>query len=146
MTYHPSDHLRAYAHRRVPALWCLLVLGILLSHHALMLTEGHAEVMGPQHGALGASALTSPGPVADVQIGHDQPAPTDPHALLGDCLAQQGVLPGLTLLLLLAATLAALLTNRGAALRAAPTYLPLPSHPPSRPPAARRALLQVFLI
>lgn len=146
MDRHPRFHQRGHQQRRTLALWCLLVLGVVLGHHALMLTARHIVVMAPQHGIATDGAATVLD-AADDAMAHDhRPAPHDQHSLLGDCPAVQALLPGLLALPLLASILIALLATYLPGLRADARGLPAPFHPPPRPPSERRARLQVFLI
>jgi hypothetical protein len=132
--------------RRDLAVWSLLVLGLIVTHLALMTTERHAEVMGPLHAAFGTIGMASPG-IAEVEApGHQQHAPAAPDMVFGNCPAQQAVFPALLLLLFLAATIA-LISAPGDNIRRALNGRVLTlGQPPPLAPAQRRALLQVFLI
>ncbi len=149
MVSRPIAYNRAGSARHL-ALWCLLVLGLVLSHHALMLTMRHVEVMAPQHGTVGAGAVTLPHSVAEERAapplmpGHES-TPSDGHTLLGDCPVVQAILPGL-LLLLLAASLAALAGGRPSVTAGAAMQPTAPHPPPPRSASEHRALLQVFRI
>jgi hypothetical protein len=127
----------------------LLVLALVLTHAALMATDHHSVAMEPL------SALTE---VTDWSVdllatlgagGHEHSSgrermPAAPHPVLGDCPAQQAVLP----LLLVLVILVALAFARGGTTLVASG---LPRHwpawwslPPPLPASRRRALLQVF--
>lgn len=126
----------------------MAVLGLCVAHQVFMATLAHAILMGPLHergvvaaappvaSALGEPTMDGPG---------DRPLPSSPEPLLGDCPAQQAVIP----LLLLLSLLLGVLTWRGGApwLPARPrSHPPHEMPPPLLPPRQRRALLQVFTI
>ncbi len=137
--------------RRGLAPVCLLILTLLLAHQALMISERHAEVMGSLRGhTVSRSAPSTPmgarvAGVADDRAVATEPAPHVPPVSLGECPAQQAVLPLLLLLLLLSGAL------RRFAIRPARGAVPYTRArgdrflPPPLAPARRRALLQVFL-
>ena len=133
---------------RLGGLGCGLVLLLLVTHLALMTTERHAAVMGPlvsagpEPAVLGASGQAA---AAHGSVGIGEKTPEEPHRpVLGDCPAQQAILP----LLLVLLVLGGLVTSRPMLSRATgrPSgwHLRLPLPPPLAP-ARRRALLQVFL-
>lgn len=126
---------------------CLFVLALCLMHQFLMASERHAAVMPPSQ--VGFMASTGPTiAVPGTLLVHDpvgQPVPPPPP-LMGDCPAQQGILPFLLLLSLLLG--AVFYASRLLARSSAQGLSSAPRHqiPPLLPPAQRRALLQVFTI
>ena len=128
-------------------LGCLFVLALLLTHVALMASERHGEVMGPPPAGI-ASTIEAAGAMIAKGVPHKDTsaggrAPALPHSTLGDCPAQQAVLP----LLLLLLVLAGLPRLHVAAPRATAPLLGWRARfvlPPPLAPARRRAFLQVF--
>ncbi len=125
------------------------VLALCLLHHLLMATLGHAIVMGALH--EGGSGVAH-APVASMQGarnvgGHvGQGMPSIPMPLLGDCPAQQAVLP-LLLLVPLLLGLVLLSGPRGVFVEDSRSLRPLDrAFSPPLSPQRRRALLQVFTI
>ncbi len=127
---------------------CVLALTLLLTHQALMVIEHHAGVMVGRGTAvtepLAAGKSTAGGTHGEAFGGtHDSGAP---RSVLGDCPAQQAVLPILLLSALLLVLLGAFRAGT-ARMQTAGAPHPAEGFPWSLapPPARRRALLQVFL-
>jgi hypothetical protein len=128
---------------------CMAVLALCLLHHLLMVTLGHALVMGSSHDG-GMIALHMP-PVMMLDVrdlgtvaGHQ--LPSLPLSFLGDCPAQQAVFP---LLMVLALLLGLVLLAGGQGAHGARRPQARPSRlvlAPLMPPQQRRAMLQVFTI
>jgi hypothetical protein len=132
--------------RRV-TLCCTLVLLLLAAHAALMASVQHVAVMGPLMGAVSLPGITEP--PGDTGATHrdadgGKGAPAAPHPVLGDCPAQQAVLP-LLLVLLALGSLVALRTTATRDTGHLLSWHLCFSLPPPLAPARRRALLQVFL-
>lgn len=110
---------------------CALVLALCVAHQFLMASERHAAVMGP---AGPQSAMATSGLLAAAGPRHGGVhGPEQPVSVMGDCPAQQAVIPLLLLALL------------ALGLLARPLPWPAPgAHGPPLAPAQRRALLQVF--
>ena len=123
-------------------LLCAFVLALCLAHQLLMASEQHAAVMEPTSARFALAPLALPAAEGSGHGGLRLPEPSMP--LLGDCPAQQAILPVLLALLVLgclvgACSWPALLTPC-VSLERAPS-----AHGPPLSAARRRALLQVFL-
>ena len=83
-------------------LWCALILLLVVTHVALMASERHLAMMGAPMGLTSSPALT--GMLASPMTAPEairEPLPPPRAPLIGDCPAQQAVLPLLFLLLLI---------------------------------------------
>lgn len=122
---------------------------LIVTHVALMATERHWVMMGPQMHATtptGNSAVLVPDD-AIIQSDPDHGgAPTTPRSVLGDCPAQQALPPLFLLLVLLLAMLLAVPPILTADRDVPHGWHHRSSSTPPLAPARRRALLQVFLI
>lgn len=128
-------------------LMCMLVLALCVTHQLLMASERHAMVMGPLHERVfPAPVAVSGATMPDASDPIEERRPRAPQPILGECPAQQAILPLLLMVLLLAG--ACLWVGRASLLpadsrawsRSLRDFLP-----PPLAPARRRALLQVFL-
>lgn len=128
---------------------CIVLLALCVAHQLFMATEQHIAVMGPLHqngGRAASMATAQAGAVPAPGMVDGQPMPSVPQPLMGDCPAQQALIP---LLLLLSFLLVALGRFGGPVPpgRARPgSHSPRDAIPPLLPPGQRRALLQVFTI
>lgn len=131
------------------AVLCMIVLALCVTHLMLMASERHAAVMWPLHEQSMApveAAADATIARADGVEAHERPAPPAPVPLMGDCPAQQGIIP---LLLALSLLLGAWVWGTTLVSRRDARHRPSsPRHgiPPLLPPPQRRALLQVFRI
>src|SRR5262245_38519756 len=116
------------------SLWCLLVFGLVVTHQLLMTTERHTWVMGDIHGTIGLAAPSAPGHAVMTAADHDQPAPAMP-TMLGDCPAQQAIVPILLVLLTLAVAISIAGATDGACRLATTARGRARVHPPSLAPA-----------
>lgn len=126
---------------------CAAVVVLCIGHQLLMASDRHATVMGSAHGWTGGTLPAAP--LAGAMGVHradlaSERVPEMPLPLLGDCPAQQAVVPLLLLLVLLIGGTGGWWMVPGAG--GAACRLPVRSLPPPLPPAKRRALLQVFRI
>ena len=128
---------------------CLLSLALLVGHQLVMASSRHVDTMVMDPGAVMPSTVTTwaVAAPADDRNPHAIPGNQQPHGGLRACLSQDGVLPGLLLLLAFAG-----LWGRRASVTLPDTRLHVGVRaarflrPPPLEPWRRRALLQVFLI
>lgn len=127
---------------------CALVLALWIGHQFLMASERHAAVMDLTHGraALASPVAALEGALAAHADGlGPERMPEQPMPLLGDCPAEQALVPVLLLLLLLGATIGSGWPwSLGAAMPG--QFLATRPPPPPLLAARRRALLQIFRI